>query len=282
MPISATGHDRADEVLALAGDFLEGKPVEHNLVLTLLKARVQQPEPGRYWIVRDGNDPVGLALWSPFTQPVVVTPMPLDAARTLVEAMVAEDARVPGVNGEAAVAAAFAGHWAERAKVAAHPVMGLRYQLLGHLTPPSGVPGASREATAADVDVVTAYLQGFADFSDQPNLSPDAIGRAIARKAYTLWEVDGRPVCLVGHALPVAGVTRIAPVYTPPEERRRGYAGAGTAAVSARIVADGQRCVLYTDLGNPISNSVYRSLGFATVAEVLRYAFDDPRTNSLP
>jgi predicted GNAT family acetyltransferase len=63
-------------------------------------------------------------------------------------------------------------------------------------------------------------------------------------------------------------------VYTPPTERRRGFAGTATAAVAARIVGAGHRCVLFTDLGNPISNSVYRSLGFATVMEVLRYAFD--------
>jgi predicted GNAT family acetyltransferase len=152
--------------------------------------------------------------------------------------------------------------------------MGLRFQLLGQLTEPSGVPGVGRVAAASDADVVINFLSAFADFAGEPNLSPDAVDRAIAREAYLLWEVDGRPVCLVGQSLPVSGVIRIGPVYTPPAERRRGYASAGTAAVAARIVEAGHRCVLFTDLGNPISNSVYRSLGFATVMEVLRYAFD--------
>jgi predicted GNAT family acetyltransferase len=131
-----------------------------------------------------------------------------------------------------------------------------------------------RVAAASDADVVINFLSAFADFAGEPNLSPDAVDRAIAREAYLLWEVDGRPVCLVGQSLPVSGVIRIGPVYTPPAERRRGYASAGTAAVAVRIVEAGHRCVLFTDLGNPISNSVYRSLGFATVMEVLRYAFD--------
>jgi predicted GNAT family acetyltransferase len=36
----------------------------------------------------------------------------------------------------------------------------------------------------------------------------------------------------------------------------------------------GCRCVLYTDLGNPTSNSMYRKISYSAVAEVTRYAFD--------
>jgi predicted GNAT family acetyltransferase len=37
---------------------------------------------------------------------------------------------------------------------------------------------------------------------------------------------------------------------------------------------EGYRCILYTDLGNPISNSVYRRIGYNAVAEALRYRFE--------
>jgi predicted GNAT family acetyltransferase len=52
--------------------------------------------------------------------------------------------------------------------------------------------------------------------------------------------------------------------------------------VSARAQRDGATCILYTDLGNPTSNSVYRSLGYTAISEIVRYAFDDPMTNALP
>src|SRR5207248_1709249 len=65
---------------------------------------------------------------------------------------------------------------------------------------------------------------------------------------------------------PVAGVFKVAPVYTPPQRRRHGYGGAVTAAVSrAALDAGATDVVLYTDLANPTSNSVYQRLGYRPV-----------------
>jgi predicted GNAT family acetyltransferase len=61
---------------------------------------------------------------------------------------------------------------------------------------------------------------------------------------------------------------RVGPVYTPPESRRRGYAGAITAAISRRALDDGAPQVsLFTDLANPISNGVYQRLGYVPVED---------------
>lgn len=51
----------AGEVLEAAGSFLESSPVLNNVVLTLLWARRLQPEAGRYWIVDEGPDILGVA-----------------------------------------------------------------------------------------------------------------------------------------------------------------------------------------------------------------------------
>lgn len=77
---------------------------------------------------------------------------------------------------------------------------------------------------------------------------------------------------LGGPSLPSAPAGH-SPVYTPPDRRRSGYAGAVVADLSDRLVARGDRVMLYTDLGNPTSNSVYRRIGFRAVAENLRYGF---------
>jgi predicted GNAT family acetyltransferase len=63
-------------------------------------------------------------------------------------------------------------------------------------------------------------------------------------------------------------------VYTPPERRGRGYASACVATLSAATLDAGLRCILYTDLGNATSNSIYRSIGYRAVAELVRYRFD--------
>ena len=67
---------------------------------------------------------------------------------------------------------------------------------------------------------------------------------------------------------------RVGPVYTPPDGRRRGYAEAVTAAVTARALARGRRfCFLFTDLANPTSNGIYRRIGYRPVCDVDQWAF---------
>ncbi|PYU44730.1 MAG: GNAT family N-acetyltransferase, partial [Acidobacteria bacterium] len=57
-------------------------------------------------------------------------------------------------------------------------------------------------------------------------------------------------------------------------KRKYGYAAACVHALSKHLRDGGYRCILYTDLGNPTSNSIYRRIGYKAVAEALRYRFD--------
>jgi predicted GNAT family acetyltransferase len=70
-------------------------------------------------------------------------------------------------------------------------------------------------------------------------------------------------------------VTRIGPVYTPPELRRRGYASSAVAAVSRQALAAGaQRCALFTDLSNPTSNKIYADVGYRRIADWEEHLFE--------
>jgi uncharacterized protein len=99
------------------------------------------------------------------------------------------------------------------------------------------------------------------------------VERRLAAGLFWLWE-DGEPTAMVANAKPVEGVVRLQAVYTPPDRRNRGYAGACVGDLSRRMRDEGHRCMLYTDLGNPTSNSVYRRIGYNAVAEALRYRFE--------
>jgi predicted GNAT family acetyltransferase len=87
-----------------------------------------------------------------------------------------------------------------------------------------------------------------------------------------------RPVCAVGHStvLDVSSgqVARIGPVYTPPEERRKGYAGQLTAAVSSQLLEQGIGPMLFTDATNPTANAVYTRLGYERVGEMVECALE--------
>jgi GNAT superfamily N-acetyltransferase len=273
--MDVTGTDDAAEVLRAAQGFLQARPAEHNLVLTLLHARAEVPEPGRYWTVTGPDGPEGVVFQSPPDYPVTITPMSPEAAVAVVDAIADEGTILPGVTGEAASSARFAGHWAERRHVPAIPTGGTRLYRLGALQEPDGVAGHLRVAGADDLDLVTAWMVRFNEsLGEAPGRTADTVRRRVGLGHFVIWD-DGGPCSTAATTAPVAGVTRVHGVYTPDHLRSRGYAEACVGAFSRRLLVAGNQCVLYTDLANPTSNSIYRRLGYEPISEVVRYTFRD-------
>jgi uncharacterized protein len=100
------------------------------------------------------------------------------------------------------------------------------------------------------------------------------VDRALAAGQIWLWDQNGETTSMAVSREPVQGVVRLSGVYTPPEKRKHGYAAACVHALSKDLHDRGYRCILYTDLGDPTSNSIYRRIGYKAVAEALRYRFD--------
>jgi len=256
--------DDPAEVLSAAGAFLRSEPVFHNLLLTLIQARIARPEPGRYWYSDDG-----VVFQSPLDFPATITPMRPEGIEAMVDAICDAGVALPGINGDAATAARFAGQWTERYGSAAIPARGQRlYELVGE---PRRLPasGALRPAGAGDRELLEQWMHGFHDDVAEPLRD---VGALLDRRPFYVWQ-DGEPASMVAHTHPVEGVVRVQYVYTPPDKRQRGYAGACVADLSRRLRAAGHRAALYTDLSNPVSNSIYRRIGYRAVAEVLRYTF---------
>jgi predicted GNAT family acetyltransferase len=133
--------------------------------------------------------------------------------------------------------------------------------------------GRVRQAVAADRDLVVDWMRRFGhETGDRGGDPAQAVDRRLPAGQFWLWE-DGQPVSMTAHSLPVEGVVRVQAVYTPAEKRTHGYAGACVGALSQHLRDAGYRCILYTDLGNPIANALYRRLGYRAVAECLVYRF---------
>ena len=89
-----------------------------------------------------------------------------------------------------------------------------------------------------------------------------------------LWTVDGEPVAMARVHGCLLGMSRIGPVYTPPQHRGHGYGAAVTAQAVRHAWSRGARdVVLFADDANPVSNRIYRRLGFVPVGENVQYAF---------
>jgi predicted GNAT family acetyltransferase len=82
------------------------------------------------------------------------------------------------------------------------------------------------------------------------------IPRRIEQGQIWIWDDDGA-VAFAGWTDAPPDAARIAPVYTPPRARGRGYATALVAELSQALLDQGrQGLFLITDLANPISNAI--------------------------
>ena len=257
-----------------AEEFLLSRTVLHNLILTIVDNRLNQPESGRYWVAFRGDRVVGVALQSPLTYPATLVPMEPVVASALVDAIADEGVILPGVNGDVATAASFAGRWTERHKSAAFPAQGLRLYELAELNEITPVIGNLRNAEEEDRSLAVSWLREFYLESHTPASNAESfIDSALASKRLWLWQ-NGRVVSMAISSNAIQNVVRISAVYTPPGDRMRGYAGACVHGASKLLTDAGYHCMLYTDLGNPISNSIYRRIGYKAIAEAIHYRFD--------
>jgi GNAT superfamily N-acetyltransferase len=175
-----------------------------------------------------------------------------------------------GVTGDAAATDAFAAAWSARtgARTSVHRRM--RLHRLGDLAAPDPAPdGTAAPARPAHRDLLVGWYEAFiAEIGDIAGAVGPVVDDRIAHGGLTLWLLDGEPVSLAGITREVAGMVRVAPVYTPPEHRGRGYAAATTAVVSrAALDAGAREVLLFTDLANPTSNRLYARLGYRPVED---------------
>ncbi len=273
MAIEVTSAGDPAWALAEAGEFLASEPVLHNIILTLLHERVAHPEPGTYWVAKDGETVVGVAFQSPPSFDATLTPMTPEVVAAVVDEISGAGIELPGVGGEAGTAARFAGRWTERRKTAAVPFQGQRIYEAPEVHDQAEVGGHLRKAGPGDRDLVVSWIGSFqADIGERIEDPGPMVDRQLEAGRFWLWD-DGGAASLAAESEPVQGVVRVRAAYTPPERRNLGYAAACVGALSKRILDGGDRPILYTDLGNPISNSVFRRIGYRAVAEVLRYRF---------
>ncbi|WP_157987406.1 GNAT family N-acetyltransferase [Jiangella endophytica] len=267
-----------EEFWQRAHGWLEREPVLHSVLLTTVDRERRGGSGGTFAILADddgGGGVAGVAVWTPPFRPYVsASPV---GAELLALALLERCPGIDGVTGAADQSAAYARAWAGHTGGLVGVAMNQRLFELDTVVPPRPAAGAARLAGPDDRDLLVDWTLAF---ESESNAAPDAgsvaarvVDLLIAERRAWLWDDDG-PACFVGVSRTVAGVARVAPVYTPPGRRRRGYASVLVAAVSQAVLDAGARhSALFTDLANPTSNKVYTALGYRPVADVTAYSF---------
>lgn len=276
--------------LDAAADLLAANPVEATVVATVSERMRRESAAGLpappglpvWWMLeRDERGQVtGAGMrTAPFAPyPVYLMRLSEESARDLARVLHGRGEVVDGVNGALPAAEVLAAETARLRGLRHRVDVHTRLFVLGDLVAPALPPGRPRLARPDEVDLVTAWYAAFArDAAAQAGRAEphameendrEAMLRRIEDDTVWVWEdADGTVVHLTGASRPMFGVSRIGPVYTPPDRRGRGFAGATVAVVSRRLLDEGVRVCLFTDQANPVSNALYERLGYRPVVD---------------
>jgi len=279
----ATTYQKAGEFLLKTQETLEKNESANNLMLGICSRLKQFPErikANPYFITVDDEN--GLVVAAIMTPPhkVLIYSDRFDygsALEIVVQNLMANDWVVPGVLGPSHIAKEFAVTWAKLSGTQYKEGMRQRVYELKKVIRPEWSRGKLRVATEDDVELMTQWIFDFhqealtgSDIAEAQEKAKNRIGD----RDIHIWE-DGKPVSMAAKSRPTSNGIIVHLVYTPPELRRRGYATSCVASLSQLLLDSGWKfCVLFTDLSNPTSNSIYQKIGYRVVCDFNEYIFD--------
>jgi uncharacterized protein len=276
--------DDAPSFLRLAGPLLERDEARNQLPLGIAGTLIQRPdayEVVRYWVVRDGEEPVAAAVRTEPFNLVLGDPASDAALGSLLAAVVTDDPEVPGIVGNVPFVEPAAERMAAASGRTAERILSQGVYGLTAVRDVARAQGGARAATAEDRAQILAWVRAFAvEAIPDPDEAFQRMERNLESRfggqggGFWLWEDRGEPVSLSGFSGPTPTGIRIGPVYTPPEHRKHGYATTLVADLSGWLLEQGHRgCFLYTDLANPTANRIYVEIGYERVCDAMEFVF---------
>jgi hypothetical protein len=277
--------DDATAFLEATEDFLMADEVAHNTLLGVVRG-VQDGYTYDDVFLAHVEDENGVVLAVMRTAPhgPVLSFCNDDAAVTMVaDALHTRYDALPYVLSTPEIATAFATRWQALSGQSFYTKVKEGIYVCENVVPPQNVPGEVRPAARADRGFLIEWMYRFGQETGiEANYTMEQARRSIDRRldqpvlcGLLLWVVDGEPVSMAATARESKHTGVVAPVYTPPEHRRKGYASAVTAAVTQKVLDEKQYAALYTDLANPTSNKIYQAIGYRHVCNHHMMAFDD-------
>ena len=271
----------AGEFLERVQPFLLKREAEHCLILGLLAGlRAGEKwgtEPPLMALVENHDEVAAVALMTPPHNLIISWTADDSTLDAIARELHAKAVAIPGVNSSAEIARKFALRWSELSGHTFRVQMAQRIYQLSRVANEARAAGLLREPNQSDDALLREWRAAFS--IDAEGMDPDQAREAAAlplpkSRRLLLWEVEGTAVSMAGFAGPTPNGIRVAWVYTPPENRGKGFAGACVAGLSQKLLDDGRKsCFLYTDLANPISNHVYQKIGYEPVTDATVYSF---------
>ncbi|MCB9234037.1 MAG: GNAT family N-acetyltransferase [Bacteroidia bacterium] len=277
-----THPQNAREFLALTREALEKREAENGLILGLaLNLSLKNPDHDpTYYLVGAENGVIQCAAMKTEGRNLLLhfeDGRDAELAGAIARHVHANQILVPGIFSPKTGAEAFAQTWQSLTGKTPHLENAMRLFRLDQIETMGTSPGKLRKADLTDLDTLTRWYIDFhheslpgQQFSEE--FLAEDLHHRVTEGIVFLWE-DHAPVCMAIALRPTRHGITIGYVYTPPWYRNHGYATSCTAHLSALLLDSGKQfCSLYTDLSNPVSNSIYQKIGYKPLTDLLTFA----------
>ena len=144
------------------------------------------------------------------------------------------------------------------------------------MAPPPDVPGLEIVPGAQDWRAYLTVGQRAFGSGDEPEATDEEVGERRSRRdggVQLLGLLDGEPVAVAAATPPLDALSEVAGIGTLEHARRRGIAGAMTAAAAREAGTKGAELVFLSP-GSDVAQSVYARVGFRAGAETSLYYAD--------
>lgn len=194
---------------------------------------------------------------------------PWEAFQVLIRCLKQKNISLLGVNAPTTIATHFTQNWCKIHQTSRKIIFQQMVYRLDVLLPMQYANGYFRKATKADMALLTDWTYAFLEEALEKGTMKQAaqfVKSKIDSQTIYVWDNHG-VVSMASASRPTRHGITINYVYTPPNQRGKGYASSCVHQLSASLLQRYQFCSLITDLSNPIANRIYQRMGYQAVQE---------------
>lgn len=227
--------------------------------------------------LNEADEVVGVFLQFAHRKPVL-TDMPEAAAHAFAELLAMSERSALGVTGPPESVHAFASKYAQLCGFECVDGSPMGLYRLDRLIVPKPAPGKLVLAGPEHVSIAADFDVGFRRDVHMIDPMGDPLANAKRRiadgKLYFWLDRQGLPVSVALRNRETDETAAISFVYTPRQQRGRGYASNCVASLCRLLLDEGKRyCTLFAELSNATSTGIYTSIGFEQVGEAAEVLF---------
>jgi len=281
-------HQQPEDFATIAEPYL----LKHEDIYSLFYGVLQGIKNGRYQeyfmvsIMEDGKLLALLQMTPPHPLNLIVIDEQ-DKERVIdfvVDELLNRKIQVPSVVGIKTVILAFTEKWKLKMDKNSKVLMDQGLYRLDQVTPSlEGTTGSWRYSKIEDAPLIEQWYQ---DFENDTGITKTPIAQIkervlqfIKENEVFLWEDEGQIVSMMKKSRPSEHGVTVSFVFTPKEQRKKGYARTMVAAGSQELLKTFDFCVLYTDMLNPTSNKIYQEIGYRKIADSIHIEFVEKEGN---